>query len=296
MEVIFVVANLLFIVALITLLAGLIKPGLFTNKKTGKPHTRSHIARYAGFSCVLFLALAIASSSDDEDETKTADTPAITTSTKPRTVEDKPTALTEQPVAPAEQVAGTKSEKTLNETAEIKVPEPPPVPEKAPLTLDEAKSLANNINKQLGEMEELWVAGAQSGDVRGIKRYIINPLDSIGTNWSKNYVSGTRPQAIQVFSSCADAVSGLRRFIIDSMTMEEGVLKAKTIKAEGKAYYKDKEACETLVNETKKQSQARFNKLQDDYKKLIDRLGGEDCFTVFTPDGERPKPAHCKKT
>ncbi|EGS6512917.1 hypothetical protein I9F77_002709 [Salmonella enterica] len=171
---------------------------------------------------------------------------------------------------------------------------PEPVIQEA-ISLDEAKSLAGALNDFMEKMERLTLTGVETDDFRGIKDYVSIPLKKVRQHFDDKFVGGTKPEPIALFLVCSDAAMHLQHYVDDILDLKPGVYKAQRLEQDLNLYSKNKEDCASLVNESDKKTNSRWRVRMQEYKKLVDSLGGEDCFTVYTVDGTAPKPAHCKK-
>lgn len=212
--------------------------------------------------------------------------------TKPPVESNAPTVVTQSQPAP-EQSNNNNSPPSLAENVKPSTP-PEPVIQEA-ISLDEAKSLAGALNDFMEKMERLTLTGVETDDFRGIKDYVSIPLKKVRQHFDDKFVGGTKPEPIALFLVCSDAAMHLQHYVDDILDLKPGVYKAQRLEQDLNLYSKNKEDCASLVNESDKKTNSRWRVRMQEYKKLVDSLGGEDCFTVYTVDGTAPKPAHCKK-
>ncbi|EAA6342558.1 hypothetical protein DYJ33_16330 [Salmonella enterica] len=212
--------------------------------------------------------------------------------TKPPMESNVPTVVT-QPQPVPEQSNNNSSPPSLAENVKPSTP-PEPVIQEA-ISLDEAKSLAGALNDFMEKMERLTLTGVETDDFRGIKDYVSIPLKKVRQHFDDKFVGGTKPEPIALFLVCSDAAMHLQHYVDDILDLKPGVYKAQRLEQDLNLYSKNKEDCALLVNESDKKTNSRWKVRMQQYKKLVDSLGGEDCFTVYTVDGTAPKPAHCKK-
>ncbi|EAW2472650.1 hypothetical protein FBD63_14935 [Salmonella enterica subsp. enterica] len=212
--------------------------------------------------------------------------------TKPPVEPNAPTVVTQSQPAP-EQSNNNNSLPSLAENVKPSTP-PEPVIQEA-ISLDEAKSLAGALNDFMEKMERLTLTGVETDDFRGIKDYVSIPLKKVRQHFDDKFVGGTKPEPIALFLVCSDAAMHLQHYVDDILDLKPGVYKAQRLEQDLNLYSKNKEDCALLVNESDKKTNSRWKVRMQEYKKLVDSLGGEDCFTVYTVDGTAPKPAHCKK-
>lgn len=212
--------------------------------------------------------------------------------TKPPVESNAPTVVTQSQPAP-EQSNNNNSPPSLAENVKPSTP-PEPVIQEA-ISLDEAKSLAGALNDFMEKMERLTLTGVETDDFRGIKDYVSIPLKKVRQHFDDKFVGGTKPEPIALFLVCSDAAMHLQHYVDDILDLKPGVYKAQRLEQDLNLYSKNKEDCALLVNESDKKTNSRWKVRMQEYKKLVDSLGGEDCFTVYTVDGTAPKPAHCKK-
>ncbi|HEB7430607.1 TPA: hypothetical protein R0658_000120 [Salmonella enterica subsp. enterica serovar Hvittingfoss] len=212
--------------------------------------------------------------------------------TKPPMESNVPTVVT-QPQPVPEQSNNNNSPPSLAENVKPSTP-PEPVIQEA-ISLDEAKSLAGALNDFMEKMERLTLTGVETDDFRGIKDYVSIPLKKVRQHFDDKFVGGTKPEPIALFLVCSDAAMHLQHYVDDILDLKPGVYKAQRLEQDLNLYSKNKEDCALLVNESDKKTNSRWKVRMQQYKKLVDSLGGEDCFTVYTVDGTAPKPAHCKK-
>ncbi|EBX7641420.1 hypothetical protein DS648_14200 [Salmonella enterica subsp. enterica serovar Saintpaul] len=212
--------------------------------------------------------------------------------TKPPIESNAPTVVTQSQPAP-EQSNNNSSPPSLTENAKPSTP-PEPVIQEA-ISLDEAKSLAGALNDFMEKMERLTLTGVETDDFRGIKDYVSIPLKKVRQHFDDKFVGGTKPEPIALFLVCSDAAMHLQHYVDDILDLKPGVYKAQRLEQDLNLYSKNKEDCALLVDESDKKTNSRWKVRMQQYKKLVDSLGGEDCFTVYTVDGTAPKPAHCKK-
>lgn len=212
--------------------------------------------------------------------------------TKPPVESNAPTVVTQSQPAP-EQSNNNNSPPSLAENVKPSTP-PEPVIQEA-ISLDEAKSLAGALNDFMEKMERLTLTGVETDDFRGIKDYVSIPLKKVRQHFDDEFVGGTKPEPIALFLVCSDAAMHLQHYVDDILDLKPGVYKAQRLEQDLNLYSKNKEDCASLVNESDKKTNSRWRVRMQEYKKLVDSLGGEDCFTVYTVDGTAPKPAHCKK-
>lgn len=177
----------------------------------------------------------------------------------------------------------------------VKSSAPPEAVVKKAMSLDEAKSLASDLNILMEKMERLIIAGLETEDYRGINQYVSTPLKASWYHFNNSFVRGVKPEPIALFAACGDAAVHLQDYVNDILMLQPGVYKAQRLESDLKEYYSNKEKCGSLVNESDQKTNSRWRMRIEEHKKLIDSLGGEDCFTVYTADGAVPKPAHCKK-
>ncbi|EJM3831551.1 hypothetical protein NOH83_002019 [Salmonella enterica] len=211
---------------------------------------------------------------------------------KPPVESNAPTVVTQSQPAP-EQSNNNSSPPSLVENVKPSTP-PEPVIQEA-ISLDEAKSLAGALNDFMEKMERLTLTGVETNDFRGIKDYVSIPLKKVRQHFDDKFVGGTKPEPIALFLVCSDAAMHLQHYVDDILDLKPGVYKAQRLEQDLNLYSKNKEDCASLVNESDKKTNSRWRVRMQEYKKLVDSLGGEDCFTVYTVDGTAPKPAHCKK-
>ncbi|ELI8644560.1 hypothetical protein RXX78_000582 [Salmonella enterica] len=212
--------------------------------------------------------------------------------TKPPVESNAPTVVTQSQPA-LEQSNNNNSPPSLAENVKPSTP-PEPVIQEA-ISLDEAKSLAGALNDFMEKMERLTLTGVETDDFRGIKDYVSIPLKKVRQHFDDKFVGGTKPEPIALFLVCSDAAMHLQHYVDDILDLKPGVYKAQRLEQDLNLYSKNKEDCALLVNESDKKTNSRWKVRMQEYKKLVDSLGGEDCFTVYTVDGTAPKPAHCKK-
>ncbi|ECP4387262.1 hypothetical protein ABHE76_003672 [Salmonella enterica] len=212
--------------------------------------------------------------------------------TKPPVESNAPTVVTQSQPAP-EQSNNSSSPPSLAENVKPSTL-PEPVIQEA-ISLDEAKSLAGALNDFMEKMERLTLTGVETDDFRGIKDYVSIPLKKVRQHFDDKFVGGTKPEPIALFLVCSDAAMHLQHYVDDILDLKPGVYKAQRLEQDLNLYSKNKEDCASLVNESDKKTNSRWRVRMQEYKKLVDSLGGEDCFTVYTVDGTAPKPAHCKK-
>ncbi|EJU2488729.1 hypothetical protein N4T43_004074 [Salmonella enterica] len=212
--------------------------------------------------------------------------------TKPPVEANAPTVVI-QPQPVPEQSNNNNSPLSLAENVKPSTP-PEPVIQGA-ISLDEAKSLAGALNDFMEKMERLALTGVETDDLRGIKDYVSIPLKKVRQHFDDKFVGGTKPEPIALFLVCSDAAMNLQHYVDDILDLKPGVYKAQRLEQDLNLYSKNKEDCALLVNESDKKTNSRWKVRMQEYKKLVDSLGGEDCFTVYTVDGTAPKPAHCKK-
>ncbi|EDU3771461.1 hypothetical protein [Salmonella enterica] len=212
--------------------------------------------------------------------------------TKPPVESNAPTVVTQSQSAP-EQSNNNNSPPSLAESVKPSTP-PEPVVKEA-MSLDEAKSLASALNNLMEKMERLTIAGLETDDFRGIKKYVSTPLKAARYHFDDSFVGGLKPEPIGLFMACGDAATYLQDYVDDILMLQPGVYKAQRLESDLNKYYSNKENCGSLVNESDQKTNSRWKARMKEYKKLVDSLGGEDCFTVYTVDGAAPKPAHCKK-
>lgn len=212
--------------------------------------------------------------------------------TKPPVKSNAPTVVTQSQPAP-EQSNNNNSPPSLAENVKPSTP-PEPVIQEA-ISLDEAKSFAGALNDFMEKMERLTLTGVETDDFRGIKDYVSIPLKKVRQHFDDKFVGGTKPEPIALFLVCSDAAMHLQHYVDDILDLKPGVYKAQRLEQDLNLYSKNKEDCALLVNESDKKTNSRWKVRMQEYKKLVDSLGGEDCFTVYTVDGTAPKPAHCKK-
>ncbi|EGM5673323.1 hypothetical protein IRV91_001329 [Salmonella enterica] len=212
--------------------------------------------------------------------------------TKAPVESNAPTVVTQSQPTP-EQSNNNNSPPSLAENVKPSTP-PEPVIQEA-ISLDEAKSLAGALNDFMEKMERLTLTGVETDDFRGIKDYVSIPLKKVRQHFDDKFVGGTKPEPIALFLVCSDAAMHLQHYVDDILDLKPGVYKAQRLEQDLNLYSKNKEDCASLVNESDKKTNSRWKVRMQEYKKLVDSLGGEDCFTVYTVDGTAPKPAHCKK-
>ncbi|EAU0298105.1 hypothetical protein A6858_25150 [Salmonella enterica] len=212
--------------------------------------------------------------------------------TKPPVESNAPTVVTQSQPAP-EQSNNNNSPPSLAENVKPSTPPEPVIQEV--ISLDEAKSLAGALNDFMEKMERLTLTGVETDDFRGIKDYVSIPLKKVRQHFDDEFVGGTKPEPIALFLVCSDAAMHLQHYVDDILDLNPGVYKAQRLEQDLNLYSKNKEDCASLVNESDKKTNSRWRVRMQEYKKLVDSLGGEDCFTVYTVDGTAPKPAHCKK-
>ncbi|EAS2853470.1 hypothetical protein DS805_05005 [Salmonella enterica] len=212
--------------------------------------------------------------------------------TKAPVESNAPTVVTQSQPTP-EQSNNNNSPPSLAENVKPSTP-PEPVIQEA-ISLDEAKSLAGALNDFMEKMERLTLTGVETDDFRGIKDYVSIPLKKVRQHFDDKFVGGTKPEPIALFLVCSDAAMHLQHYVDDILDLKPGVYKAQRLEQDLNLYSKNKEDCASLVNESDKKTNSRWRVRMLEYKKLVDSLGGEDCFTVYAVDGTAPKPAHCKK-
>lgn len=212
--------------------------------------------------------------------------------TKPPVESNAPTVVTQSQPVP-EQSNNNNSPPSLAENVKPSTPPEPVIQEV--ISLDEAKSLAGALNDFMEKMERLTLTGVETDDFRGIKDYVSIPLKKVRQHFDDKFVGGTKPEPIALFLVCSDAAMHLQHYVDDILDLKPGVYKAQRLEQDLNLYSKNKEDCASLVNESDKKTNSRWRVRMLEYKKLVDSLGGEDCFTVYTVDGTAPKPAHCKK-
>ncbi|EJL7210965.1 hypothetical protein NMV97_003219 [Salmonella enterica] len=212
--------------------------------------------------------------------------------TKPPVESNAPTVVTQSQPVP-EQSNNNNSPPSLAENVKPSTPPEPVIQEV--ISLDEAKSLAGALNDFMEKMERLTLTGVETDDFRGIKDYVSIPLKKVRQHFDDKFVGGTKPEPIALFLVCSDAAMHLQHYVDDILDLKPGVYKAQRLEQDLNLYSKNKEDCASLVNESDKKTNSRWRVRMQEYKKLVDSLGGEDCFTVYTVDGTAPKPAHCKK-
>ncbi|EAA7715324.1 hypothetical protein ACFJLW_002111 [Salmonella enterica] len=210
--------------------------------------------------------------------------------TKPPAEANAPTVVI-QPQPVPEQSNNNNSPLSLAENVKPSTPSEP----QGAISLDEAKSLAGALNDFMEKMERLTLTGVETDDLRGIKDYVSIPLKKVRQHFDDKFVGGTKPEPIALFLVCSDAAMNLQHYVDDILDLKPGVYKAQRLEQDLNLYSKNKEDCALLVNESDKKTNSRWKVRMQEYKKLVDSLGGEDCFTVYTVDGTAPKPAHCKK-
>ncbi|ELC7370386.1 hypothetical protein RJP41_002917 [Salmonella enterica] len=210
--------------------------------------------------------------------------------TKPSAEANAPTVVI-QPQPVPEQSNNNNSPLSLAENVKPSTPSEP----QGAISLDEAKSLAGALNDFMEKMERLTLTGVETDDLRGIKDYVSIPLKKVRQHFDDKFVGGTKPEPIALFLVCSDAAMNLQHYVDDILELKPGVYKAQRLEQDLNLYSKNKEDCALLVNESDKKTNSRWKVRMQEYKKLVDSLGGEDCFTVYTVDGTAPKPAHCKK-
>ncbi|EDV3148435.1 hypothetical protein Y935_001507 [Salmonella enterica subsp. enterica] len=198
-----------------------------------------------------------------------------------------------QPQPAPEQSNNNNSPQSLAENVKPSTPSEPVI--QGAISLDEAKSLAGALNDFMEKMERLTLTGVETDDLRGIKDYVSIPLKKVRQHFDDKFVGGTKPEPIALFLVCSDAAMNLQHYVDDILDLKPGVYKAQRLEQDLNLYSKNKEDCALLVNESDKKTNSRWKARMQEYKKLVDSLGGEDCFTVYTVDGTAPKPAHCKK-
>lgn len=198
-----------------------------------------------------------------------------------------------QPQPAPEQSNNNNSPLSLAENVKPSTPSEPVI--QGAISLDEAKSLAGALNDFMEKMERLTLTGVETDDLRGIKDYVSIPLKKVRQHFDDKFVGGTKPEPIALFLVCSDAAMNLQHYVDDILDLKPGVYKAQRLEQDLNLYSKNKEDCALLVNESDKKTNSRWKARMQEYKKLVDSLGGEDCFTVYTVDGTAPKPAHCKK-
>ncbi|EGW7296434.1 hypothetical protein R5S71_001160 [Salmonella enterica] len=212
--------------------------------------------------------------------------------TKPPVEANAPTVVI-QPQPVPEQSNNNNSPLSLAENVKPSTPSEPVI--QGAISLDEAKSLAGALNDFMEKMERLALTGVETDDLRGIKDYVSIPLKKVRQHFDDKFVGGTKPEPIALFLVCSDAAMNLQHYVDDILDLKPGVYKAQRLEQDLNLYSKNKEDCALLVNESDKKTNSRWKVRMQEYKKLVDSLGGEDCFTVYTVDGTAPKPAHCKK-
>ncbi|EME3794739.1 hypothetical protein VYG27_000597 [Salmonella enterica] len=212
--------------------------------------------------------------------------------TKPPVEANAPTVVI-QPQPVPEQSNNNNSPLSLAENVKPSTPSEPVI--QGAISLDEAKSLAGALNDFMEKMERLTLTGVETDDLRGIKDYVSIPLKKVRQHFDDKFVGGTKPEPIALFLVCSDAAMNLQHYVDDILDLKPGVYKAQRLEQDLNLYSKNKEDCALLVNESDKKTNSRWKVRMQEYKKLVDSLGGEDCFTVYTVDGTSPKPAHCKK-
>ncbi|EGC5694165.1 hypothetical protein H9S13_001165 [Salmonella enterica] len=212
--------------------------------------------------------------------------------TKPPVEANAPTVVI-QPQPVPEQSNNNNSPLSLAENVKPSTPSEPVI--QGAISLDEAKSLAGALNDFMEKMERLTLTGVETDDLRGIKDYVSIPLKKVRQHFDDKFVGGTKPEPIALFLVCSDAAMNLQHYVDDILDLKPGVYKAQRLEQNLNLYSKNKEDCALLVNESDKKTNSRWKVRMQEYKKLVDSLGGEDCFTVYTVDGTAPKPAHCKK-
>lgn len=212
--------------------------------------------------------------------------------TKPPVEANAPTVVI-QPQPVPEQSNNNNSPLSLAENVKLSTPSEPVI--QGAISLDEAKSLAGALNDFMEKMERLTLTGVETDDLRGIKDYVSIPLKKVRQHFDDKFVGGTKPEPIALFLVCSDAAMNLQHYVDDILDLKPGVYKAQRLEQDLNLYSKNKEDCALLVNESDKKTNSRWKVRMQEYKKLVDSLGGEDCFTVYTVDGTAPKPAHCKK-
>ncbi|EAU4977300.1 hypothetical protein LMD51_002968 [Salmonella enterica] len=212
--------------------------------------------------------------------------------TKPPVEANAPTVVI-QPQPVPEQSNNNNSPLSLAENVKPSTPSEPVI--QGAISLDEAKSLAGALNDFMEKMERLTLTGVETDDLRGIKDYVSIPLKKVRQHFDDKFVGGTKPEPIALFLVCSDAAMNLQHYVDDILDLKPGVYKAQRLEQDLNLYSKNKEDCALLVNESDKKTNSRWKVRMQEYKKLVDSLGGEDCFTVYTVDGTAPKPAHCKK-
>ncbi|EEM8546643.1 hypothetical protein GI062_24345 [Salmonella enterica] len=212
--------------------------------------------------------------------------------TKPPVEANAPTVVI-QPQPVPEQSNNNNSPLSLAENVKPSTPSEPVI--QGAISLDEAKSLAGALNDFMEKMERVTLTGVETDDLRGIKDYVSIPLKKVRQHFDDKFVGGTKPEPIALFLVCSDAAMNLQHYVDDILDLKPGVYKAQRLEQDLNLYSKNKEDCALLVNESDKKTNSRWKVRMQEYKKLVDSLGGEDCFTVYTVDGTAPKPAHCKK-
>ncbi|EOG2868142.1 hypothetical protein ACK840_000242 [Salmonella enterica] len=269
-------------------IAGLISPGALKDDKTGDIPKRSETLKTFGALFIVSAVIAFFSHPEKDSDNKTVVALKPTVQAKADTT---PPAKHNEP-----EVSSQLAKKPLTSSEPQKKIETPSVmPPKKALTLEEAKSLAEGFNDFMERMERLTITGVETDDLRGIKDYVSIPLKKVRQHFDDKFVGGTKPEPIALFLVCSDAAMHLQHYVDDILDLKPGVYKAQRLEQDLNLYFKNKEDCALLVNESDKKTNSRWKVRMQEYKKLVDSLGGEDCFTVYTVDGTAPKPAHCKK-
>ncbi len=212
--------------------------------------------------------------------------------TKPPVESHVPIVVTESQPAPEQ---GNNSNPPPSVTEDVKSSTPPEPVVQEVIPLDEAKSLAGTLNSFMEKMERLTITGVETDDLSGIKDYVSIPLKKVRQHFDDEFVGGTKPEPIALFLVCSDAAMYLQHYVDDILDLKPGVYKAQRLEQDLNLYLKNKEDCALLIDESDQKTNSRWKARMKEYKKLVDSLGGEDCFTVYTVDGTAPKPAHCKK-
>ncbi|EEI4449558.1 hypothetical protein G0S15_002994 [Salmonella enterica] len=292
MVIVFWVSVAIAVLSVICGIAGLVNPSGLKDNKTGEIPKRSETLKIFGGLFIVSAVIAFVSRPDKNSDIKTVVTPEPTIQTK---VEATPPVKHNEPEmasSPAKKTpASSEPQKNVAVTS---TPPSAKTPKKA-LTLDEAKSLAEGFNDFMEKMERLTIAGLETDDFRGIKKYVSTPLKTARYHFDDSFVGGIKPEPIALFMACGDAAIHLQDYVDDILTLQPGVYKAQRLESDLNKYYSNKENCGSLVNESDQKTNSRWKARMKEYKKLVDSLGGEDCFTVYTVDGTAPKPAHCKK-
>jgi hypothetical protein len=168
-------------------------------------------------------------------------------------------------------------------------------PSSKPLTLTEARALANNTFKIINETEQSLLDGIRLQDKDGVLRYVVKPLNEIAKRWP--ILSSRQDDQREHFGYCRDAASNLHVLSLSAMR-DQTVSNMKYLRVDEENYNKSKKKCEASLKQTDDDIR---KKIADDEVEMRKNLGGgKECLTVLSVNEDNgkvealPRPSYCK--